>query len=288
MHQRLLLTHYLIVSAVFLFSHTALSLDNTTQSKTHFSFKSLSENTKANKAIHQSLPTPTNPTVISAAPYNKLWFTQGLFQDDNNNFYISSGRYNQSTLIYQQPHKIIRYSLPPQFFAEGLTVVDDKIFLLTWKEKTLFVFDKKTLKLINKLSYNGEGWGLTHNESSFIMSNGSNTLYFRDKETFEIEHTIKVKGLDKINELEYINGIIWANRWLDDNIYAIDANSGCVVQSIDLSSLRTKSVKPNNKNVVNGIAYDKDKNGLWVTGKLWNHRFLIDLPTLDKTHCDVD
>jgi len=270
-----------------LLSHTALSLDNTINSKILPSIQPVVKQLKSRESVQQ-LPPPINPTVLSKAPHNNDWFTQGLFQDDNNNFYISSGRYNRSTLIYQQPHKITRYSLPSQFFAEGLTVVDDKIFLLTWKENTLFIFDKKTLTLINKLSYKGEGWGLTHNKDSLIMSNGSNVLYFRDKETFEVQRTITVKGLDNINELEYIDGIIWANRWLDDNIYAIDPRNACIVQRINLSNLRSKSVKPNNKNIANGIAYDKEKNGLWVTGKLWNHRFLIDLPPLNKTHCGID
>lgn len=276
----------LIISSVCLLSHAALSLDNTTHSATPSSIPTTVKKIKTHKAAQ--LPPAINPTILTKAPHNNDWFTQGLFQDDGDNFYISSGRYNRSTLIYQQPHKITRYSLPSQFFAEGLTVIDDKIFLLTWKENTLFVFDKKTLTPINKLSYKGEGWGLTHNNDSLIMSNGSNTLYFRDKETFEIQRTITVKGLDKINELEYIDGIIWANRWLDDTIYAIDTRNACIVQRIDLSSLRSKSVKPNNKNIANGIAYDKEKNGLWVTGKLWNHRFLIDLPNLNKTHCHID
>ncbi len=268
MRQWLLPAYLLITSTLLLSSKPVLSLDNATSLKTQ--------------------PSPISPTIIATAPYSNRWFTQGLYQDDSKNFYISSGGYNESTLIYQQPHKVTRYTLPAHFFAEGLTVIDDKIFLLTWKENTLLVFDKKTLTPIQQITYKGEGWGLTHNENSLIMSNGSNTLYFRDKDSFKVQRTITVKGLDKINELEYIDGIIWANRWLDDNIYAIDTKSGCIVTSIDLSSLRAKSVKPSNKNVVNGIAYDKDKKGLWVTGKLWNHRFLIALPTLDKAHCNLD
>jgi glutamine cyclotransferase len=229
-------------------------------------------------------PVALKPKVLAQEPFNHKWFTQGFFKE-NESFYISSGLYNQSVVVYQSPHKNLRYFLPPQYFAEGLTVIDDKLFLLTWKEETLFIFDKKTLTLIKKLSYQGEGWGLTHNENSFIMSNGSNTITFRDKDSFEVQHTLTIQNFDNINELEYVDGIIWANRWYDEKIYAIDSNSGCILASIDLTSLRLASIADDKKNITNGIAYDKDKHGLWVTGKYWNQRFLIALPQLYKSAC---
>ena len=227
---------------------------------------------------------PLKPTVLAKEPYNRKWFTQGLYKDGES-FYISSGLYNKSVLIFLSPSKNLRYFLPPHYFAEGLTVIDDKLFLLTWKEETLLVFDKNTLTPIKKLSYTGEGWGLTHNKKSFIMSNGTNTLKFMDKDSFEVQHTLTINKLDNINELEYVDGVIWANRWYDEKIYAIDSVKGCVLTSIDLTTLRLASITPDKKNIANGIAYDKDKNGLWVTGKYWNHRFLIALPPLDKTSC---
>lgn len=243
-----------------------------------------SSTVQTSSILFAPISTPLQPKVLAKEPYNRKWFTQGFYKD-NESFYISSGLYNQSVLIYQSPSKNLRYFLPPQYFAEGLTVIDDKLFLLTWKEETLLVFDKNTLTPINKFNYKGEGWGLTHNEKSFIMSNGSNTLKFRDKNTFEVQHALTVENLDNINELEYINGVIWANRWYDEKIYAIDSKNGCVLASIDLTNLRLGSITPDKLNVSNGIAYDKEKNGLWVTGKYWNHRFLIALPQLDKTRC---
>jgi glutamine cyclotransferase len=225
------------------------------------------------------------PQVLAIEAYNQEWFTQGLYKD-REGFYISSGLYNKSILIYQSPSQTLRYLLPPNFFAEGLTVIDDKLFLLTWREKTLLIFDKKTLTLIDTIAYKGEGWGLTHNKESFIMSDGSNVLKFRDKNSFEIQYTLTIKDLNYINELEYVDGVIWANRWYDEKIYALDSHSGCILASINLEDLRLASITHNQKNVSNGIAYDREKNALWVTGKYWNQRFLIALPTLDHTHCD--
>jgi glutamine cyclotransferase len=225
------------------------------------------------------------PEVLAIEPYNQEWFTQGLYKD-NDGFYISSGLYNKSMLIYQSSNQRLRYFLPPNYFAEGLTVVGDKLFLLTWKEQTLLIFDKATLTLINKIAYEGEGWGLTHTEKSFIMSNGSNTLEFRDKQSFEVQHALTIKNLNYINELEYVDGVIWANRWYDDKIYALDSTSGCIITTINLMNLRLASTAHRKKNVTNGIAYDKEKNGLWVTGKYWKHRFLIAIPLLDRGHCE--
>lgn len=237
-------------------------------------------------ALSSLTTTSLTPRVIGKESHDNKWFTQGLYQD-NNAFYISSGLYGQSVLIYQRPGKNLRYFLPSKYFAEGLTVIGDKLFLLTWKEETVLVFDKNTLSLVNQFSYKGEGWGLTHNEASFIMSDGSHTLQFRDKDSFKLQYTVNVEAIDKINELEYIDGIIWANRWHDDKIYAINSQNGCIMTSINLIDLRLASVEPNNNNIANGIAYDRQKKGLWVTGKYWNHRFLIDLPQLDKTQCKI-
>lgn len=271
-----IVTQILAKSPLHLLTTTAAVQSSTTATK--LSTKQTPSILSASNSV------PLRPTVLAKEPYNRKWFTQGLYKDKES-FYISSGLYNQSVIIYQSPSKNLRYFLPPQYFAEGLTVIDDKLFLLTWKEETLFVFDKNTLTPIKKLIYKGEGWGLTHNKKSFIMSNGTNTLKFRDKNSFEVQHTLTINNLNNINELEYVDGIIWANRWYDEKIYAIDSEKGCVLTSIDLTNLRLASTTPDKNNIANGIAYDKEKNGLWVTGKYWNHRFLIALPQLDKTRC---
>lgn len=236
--------------------------------------------------VESTLFTATlQPQVLAIEAYNQEWFTQGLYKD-REGFYISSGLYNKSMLIYQHPSQTLRYLLPPNFFAEGLTVVDNKLFLLTWREQTLLIFDKKTLTLIDTIAYKGEGWGLTHNKKSFIMSDGSNVLKFRDKDSFEVQYTLTIKDLNYINELEYVDGVVWANRWYDENIYALDSHSGCILAIVNLKNLRLASIAHSQKNISNGIAYDKAKNALWVTGKYWNQRFLIALPPLDNSHCD--
>lgn len=164
-------------------------------------------------------------------------------------------------------------------------MVDNTLYLLTWKEKTLLLFDRETLQKKGEIAYSGEGWGLTHSDDALIMSNGSNQLFFRDKDTFKVLRTLTVPHLDHLNELEYIHGIIWANRWYDDHIYGIDAHSGCVLGKLNIRPLREQAVTINSRNISNGIAYDPQRQGLWVTGKYWPKRFLIKLPALSPANC---
>ena len=226
--------------------------------------------------------------VIDTAPHGAKWFTQGIYQEQNQQqtiFYISSGLYGQSLLIRQGPRRQQVRSLPGHYFAEGLTVIGNRIFLLTWKAETLLVFDKHTLAPLAQFSYQGEGWGLTHNKEHLIMSNGSSQLQFRDPGNFRLHKSLEVQGLNRLNELEYAQGVIWANRWYDDAIYAIDASNGCILAKLDLTALRQRAVTPNYQNIANGIAYDPTRNGLWVTGKYWPVRFLIEYPLLTREHC---
>lgn len=217
-------------------------------------------------------------TILETKDHNPNSFTQGWVQDEDT-FYESSGLYGQSFINrYNHNSKTVSY-LPYRYFAEGLTLLNDTLYLLTWKEETLLLIDKHTLKITNTLPYKGEGWGLTHNDQQLIMSNGSSTLFFRNPKDFTITQRLEIQHLDNINELEYIEGIIWANCWNDDHIYAINPRLSCVVGKIDLFSLRAKTLTPNNSNVLNGLAYDKAKNGLWVTGKRWPKRYLIALPS---------
>lgn len=247
-------------------------------------------------AIPATAKTPTKnlsiqtAKVVAVAEHKPNWFTQGLYKDGDT-FYISSGLYGQSALIVQSKKNTQTRQLNRRYFAEGLTVIGDTLYLLTWQEKTLLAFNKQTLQPTGKMHYQGEGWGLTHIPSSqgkaaeFIMSNGSDTLLFRDSKNFNITRQLKIEGLNFINELEYIDGLIWANRWYDNHLYAIDSNSGCIVAKVDLLPLRKQAVKIDRKNVVNGVAYDKEKNGLWVTGKYWSKRFLIKMPSIDNDNC---
>lgn len=222
--------------------------------------------------------------VLDTKPHNPNSFIQGWIKDGDT-FFESSGRYQRSFIQRYTPEKTVTEPLPKHYFAEGLTLWNNTLYVLTWKEQTLLVIDKDSLHITQRIPYQGEGWGLTHNNHAFIMSNGTSTLFFRDLHDFSITHKITVKKTLQLNELEYINGIIWANNWREDRIYAINSVNGCLIGSLDLSALRARTI-PKPHHVLNGIAYDKTSNALWVTGKYWPTRYLISLPitTLPKDH----
>lgn len=217
-------------------------------------------------------------------------FTQGLLID-NNKFYESSGLYGKSRLLsyyitppdptwasiaVQYPQQ---YVIEDKYFGEGLALQDNQLFLLTWQEKTLLVFDKTTLRLQKKLSYEGEGWGLTSDGKNLIRSDGSDTLFFHTPTDFAVTKTITVKDgdtrIDKINELEYAEGFIWANVWYDDRIIKIDPTTGTVMSTLDLSSIKQSLKLSSREYVLNGIAWDPYRQAFWITGKNWPKMFLI-------------
>ncbi|MFT6220989.1 MAG: glutamine cyclotransferase [Candidatus Endobugula sp.] len=218
------------------------------------------------------------PKVKQTQKHNKKSFTQGWIKDDDF-FYESSGLYGQSFVQRYSKNKVTTANLPRRYFAEGLTLFDNKIYLLTWKEETLLILDKHTLKIIATLAYSGEGWGLTHNHSQLIMSDGSASLSFRHATDFTIARRITISLPLQLNELEYVDGVIWANDWKKDDIYAINSRNGCLLAKMNLSQLRENTVKPDNRNVLNGIAYDALEKGLWITGKYWPTRYLIEYPS---------
>jgi glutaminyl-peptide cyclotransferase len=229
-------------------------------------------------------------TVIDERTHKPILFTQGL-QLDNGFFYESSGLYGKSMLVtypVTEPASTWaklsapftkRYTLPTELFAEGLTILNDKLYLLTWQEGKLLVFDKAQLAHIKTLHYQGEGWGLTNNGMEFIRSDGSSTLYFHNLENFSITKKIKVqdenKEVSQLNELEFVDGFIWANIWHSDRVVKIDPATGTVVNHLNLADLRKKMNLTDSEQVLNGIAWDKDKKAFWVTGKNWPKMFLI-------------
>lgn len=211
--------------------------------------------------------------IIAIYPHDVNAFTQGL-EINNNILYEGTGLYGKSSLkkIDLKTFKLIKeIKLEQNFFGEGITILNNKIYQLSWKENTAFVYDLN-LNLINSFSYQGEGWGLTNNNKELIMSNGSEYIYFRNPENFKITRKIKVKKADQkitnLNELEYLNGYLYANIWQEDYILKIDSKTGAVRAYLDL----TKLLKTNYQgeiNVLNGIAYDKKTDSFLVTGKLW-------------------
>jgi glutamine cyclotransferase len=173
------------------------------------------------------------------------------------------------------------YELPGQFFGEGITIYGDKIIQLTWQSHVGFVYDKDSFELLEQFDYPTEGWGITHNGTHLIMSDGTSTLHFLDPLTFEETGQISVftnnGPVDRLNELEYVQGEIYANVWQTDRIARIDPETGQVVGWIDLEGLLTAEDRTEPVDVLNGIAYDGETDRLFVTGKLWPKLFEIDL-----------
>jgi len=195
-------------------------------------------------------------TILEQRPHNTKSFTQGWVIHEGI-FYESSGLYGRSFLQRYTENSNATASLPKQYFAEGLTLLNNTLYVLTWKENVLLLIDPSTLSTLETKTYEGEGWGLTHNDHHLIMSNGTPKITFRNIDDFSIERSLIVKHhpknikkpLLKLNELEYIDGFIWANNWINDSLYAINSITGCIEHQIDLSELRKKAVRPNNRNV---------------------------------------
>ena len=228
---------------------------------------------------------------LATFPHDKGAFTQGLLWDDGY-LYESTGQYGESSLRRVEPTtgKIMtRVDLPPQFFAEGLTCVDDALFQLTWRENVCFVYDKKTFQLKRRFQYPGEGWGLTYDGRQLIMSDGTNVLRFLDPKTFRQLHRVEVTETQNrrlvpvrnLNELEWVHGEIWANVWMTTRIARINPRSGKVIGWIEMAPHVPQEHRGDTQNaVLNGIAFDPKNNHVYITGKLWNvtHQFLLEVP----------
>ncbi|GAB1256923.1 glutaminyl-peptide cyclotransferase [Aurantivibrio plasticivorans] len=223
-------------------------------------------------------------------PRDKRIFTQGFVVDDDT-FFVSSGLYNQSFIQrYPRaaPDKRENLSIPRQYFAEGLTIMGDSLYLITWKAGIAWRFNKETLQLLNTYRYSGEGWGLTHNGTELITSDGSHILTFREPQSFTPIKSISVtqngSNVSELNELEYHDGIIWANQWRSHIIYGIDSDTGKVIAELNGEALLkeegfyNRSGNRSSQNVLNGIAYDAYHDAFWVTGKRWQYRYLVKLP----------
>ena len=186
--------------------------------------------------------------IIDTFPHDDGAFTQGLFFE-NGVFYESTGRYGNSSVRKVDPPtgEIVKiHELPDQFFGEGLTVVDGRIIQLTWRSKVGFVYDKETFELEKEFSYKTEGWGITYDGSRLVMSDGTENLYFLDVKTFEPIGQIKVSDrgapVTRLNELEFINGEVFANVWGSDSIVRINPQTGKVVGWISLQGLLDKEI----------------------------------------------
>ena len=164
-------------------------------------------------------------------------------------------------------------------FSEGITVREDSVIMLTWREQIAFEVDLNDFQVVGNYSYQGEGWGLCFNGNHFVMTNGSSDLIFRDPHSFEVDYTIGVVfdgvKIGNLNELECVEDIVYANVWMKDNILAINSSSGEVVFSAT-TSLISQDQGNNRNEVLNGIAFDQSSGGFWITGKNWTEMYLVD------------
>lgn len=226
------------------------------------------------------VPKMSGYKVIHTYPHDRDAFTQGLFYD-NGLLYEGTGESTSSLReVNLETGKVIRQlNLDGSLFGEGITLYQDRIFQVTWKSQVGFVYNKSDFKLINKIFYSTEGWGLTTMGNKIVMSDGSNVLYFYEPEMFTVISKIEVYDnvmkRDSLNELEYINGEIWANIWMNDHIARIDPATGKVLGYVNLKGILPASDRDENTDVLNGIAYDKKGDRIFVTGKRWPKLFEI-------------
>lgn len=221
--------------------------------------------------------------VLNTYPHDPACYTQGLLINAGL-FYESCGLYGQSSLRKVDPASgevLAESKLEDTYFAEGLVLLEGKLYQLTWRENTGFIYDAKNLELLGTFHYQTQGWGLTTDGSSLILSDGSNTLYWLDPGTMQVVRQVNVsyqqQSVEYLNELEYIDGIIFANIYLTDTIAAINPEDGSVVSLIDLTGLRPEQNRDVQGEVLNGIAYDSATGKLYVTGKNWPSLYEIRL-----------
>lgn len=218
---------------------------------------------------------------VGTYPHDAESFTQGLIFVDGK-LYESTGQIGESSLreVELQTGRVLKkIDVPAPYFAEGITLLNGKIYQLTWQHGIGFIYDAQKLERIGEFNYASEGWGLTTDGRSLIISDGSNLLRFLDPDSFRVTKTIAVfdgkTPVQQLNELEYVNGEIYANVWHDQRIAMIDPKNGRVTGWIDLTGLLPPGAVQDEEAVLNGIAYDQASNRLFVTGKLWPHVFEI-------------
>lgn len=236
------------------------------------------------EAAAESKPkiTKYSVSIVRTYPHETDAFTQGL-EIRNGKLYESVGQTGKSAvrLVDIATGKAKKTEkIPAPHFGEGITIFKNKLYFLTWQSKVGFIFDPETFKQIGTWNYPGEGWGLTHDDKYLIMSDGTNMLRFIDPETMETVRTISVnldggKPIGELNELEYIEGEVWANVWMTNFIVRIDPSNGKIKGIIDASPLESRVAGYADRDVLNGIAYDAETKKIYLTGKNWPYLFEV-------------
>lgn len=239
------------------------------------------ENT--NKAAETAAPVNYGYEIVNIYPHDAGAFTQGLSFVDGK-LYEGTGQEGRSSLReveLESGHVLKKVDVPEPYFGEGIALLNGKVYQLTWQHQVGFIYDAKSFQQVGKFNYSGEGWGLTTDGHSLILSDGSNRIRFVEPDSFRVTKTIAVLDgklpVDELNELEYVNGEIYANIWHQDRIATIDPQTGRVTGWIDLNGLLPPGDVKDEEAVLNGIAYDEAGKRLFVTGKLWPRLFEIKL-----------
>jgi len=219
--------------------------------------------------------------IVNIWPHDSNAFTQGLILMDGK-LLESTGEEGRSSLrrVELETGKVLKkVDVPVPYFAEGIAMLNGKVYQLTWQHHIGFIYDAQTFERTGQFNYAGEGWGLTTDGQSLILSDGSTRIRFINPADFTVTKTISVidgsTPIDQLNELEYVNGEIYANVWHDNRIAVIDPQNGRVKSWIDLNGLMPEGELHDPEAVLNGIAYDQANNKLFVTGKLWPRLFEI-------------
>jgi glutamine cyclotransferase len=227
--------------------------------------------------------------VVERVDQDPTLFTQGFVLKDGW-FYQSSGLYGKSYFLRYPANgeqKAKKLEVPPDIFAEGLTVLGKDLFLVSWQSGMAWRFDANTFQLKDNYRFAGEGWGLTDDGQHLILSDGSDVLKFISPDNFAVQRKMSVTFLGNpvtnLNELEYVNGVIWANQWKSTTLYGIDADTGEVQFTVDLTGLQQEAGVNIIDSVANGIAYDSERELFWLTGKYWQYRYLVELRPKQST-----
>ena len=218
--------------------------------------------------------------VINSYPHDRRAYTQGLVYDEGY-FYESTGQQGESSLRKVEPEtgKVVsQVNLDGSLFGEGVALLGDRIYQLTWTTKVGFVYEKSTMKQLNRIYYQTQGWGLATIGDRLVMSDGTNVLWFLDQD-FNVLSSVDVwdnKGMvDNLNEMEMIDGELWANIWQTDRIARIDPSTGKVLGYVELNNLLPREERSRETDVLNGIAWDAEGRRLFVTGKYWPRLYEI-------------
>ena len=236
------------------------------------------------RVVSDVVPTQMKAQIVKTYPHNNTSFTQGL-EFYNGKLFEGTGQYGQSKVFEvelssgkQSEERI--FGLDATHFGEGITILNDVVYQLTWQNQKCLTYDLgDVITPKSEFAYNGEGWGLCNDGTSLIMSNGTERIQFRNPETFLVEKTIEVYNNNgpviALNELEFINGFIYANVWMQNKVVVIDPESGKVLQEIDGSILKEKG-QGADQEVMNGIAYNPETKKTYMTGKNWIALFEVE------------